>query len=79
MSFFQWLRSNAEESLVQAAQTELYRKYRGPKESRQPEGEDVFWQRVFVPIYRRMPWGLRRRIMQTMPGSHRGWSTRKRR
>lgn len=79
MSFFNWLRTNAEESLVRAAQTDLYRKYRGPRETEPPEGQDVFWQRVFVPVYRWMPWGLRRRIMQAMPGSHRVWSTRRRR
>jgi hypothetical protein len=33
----------------------------------------------FVPIYRRLPWGLRRTVLQLMPGSHRRtWVPRER-
>src|SRR6266508_3312368 len=30
-----------------------------------------FWRRVFVPVYRRLPWELRRSVIQALPGSHR--------
>jgi hypothetical protein len=26
---------------------------------------------MFVPVYRRLPWGLRRAVIQAIPGSHR--------
>jgi hypothetical protein len=31
----------------------------------------ALWRHLFVPVYRRLPWGLRRSLMQAMPGSHR--------
>lgn len=79
--FFLWLRSNAEQALVAAAQEDLLRKYRGPRASdaqRAPGGPNFFWRSIFVPVYRLLPWGVRRRIMQAMPGSHRGWSSPRR-
>lgn len=79
MSFFQWVRSNSEHYLLEAAQREMALKYLG-REPRQPEGggvEALFWRRIFVPIYRRIPWGVRRTIMMAMPGSHkRAWGDR---
>lgn len=73
--FFRWLRSNSERALLAAAQEDMVAKYRGVRTgSRAPGGPAWFWRAVFVPVYRRLPWGLRRRIMQAMPGSHRGWS-----
>lgn len=70
--FFRWLRGNAERHLLLAAQQEMVARYlqRGGTVGRQ----SWFWRRVFVPLYGLMPWGLRRRIMSAMPGSHRQWS-----
>lgn len=31
----------------------------------------AFWRRVYVPVYRRIPWSVRRRLIVAMPGSHR--------
>jgi len=36
-----------------------------------PRGVDVFWQRVYVPAYNRLPWRLRAVVMKALPGSHR--------
>jgi hypothetical protein len=71
--FFRWLRENSERHLLQAAQEDMARRYlqrEGPVGRR-----SFFWRRVFVPLYRLLPWGLRRRIMSAIPGSHRKWSS----
>jgi hypothetical protein len=69
--WFRWLRGNAERHLLMAAQADLARRYldrSGPV-----GGQSLFWDRVFVPAYRLLPWRLRHRIMSAMPGSHRQW------
>jgi hypothetical protein len=66
-----WLRRRAEDALLEAAQEEMARRagrsyrpiHRGPA--------GFFWRRVFVPIYRLLPWRLRWWVMRTLPGSHR--------
>jgi hypothetical protein len=71
MSFSRWLRTNSEHYLLIAAQDRVAREY-GVSGPRRPRGaKEVFWLRVFAPAYRLLPWGLRRRIIQRMPGSHR--------
>ena len=75
-AFARWLRSNSEHYLLEAVQTDLARSYlgrEGPVGARGPM--PFFWRHVFVPVYRRLPWLLRQRLMQSMPGSHRRtWS-----
>jgi len=71
LRFAAWLRGNSERYLLEAAQTELARQVgRSP-----PVGATgpaaLLWRRVFVPVYRRLPWPVRHRIMSRMPGSHR--------
>lgn len=39
---------------------------RGPKTLK-----DHFWRQIFAPTYRLLPWSIRKRIIQAMPGSHR--------
>jgi hypothetical protein len=71
MSFSGWLRANSEHYLLIAAQDRVAREHNvaGP---RRPHGaKEIFWLRVFAPLYRILPWGLRRRVIQRMPGSHR--------
>jgi hypothetical protein len=69
---FRWLRGNAERHLLLASQEEMARRY---LQREGPVGrQGLFWRRLFVPVYRVLPWGLRRRIMSAMPGSHRQWS-----
>jgi hypothetical protein len=71
MSASRWLRNRSEHYLLIAAQDRLAQRYRvtGP---RRPHGVvELFWRRVFAPIYRVLPWPLRHKIMLAMPGSHR--------
>jgi hypothetical protein len=70
--FFEWVRHNSEDYLLEAAQRDMAQKYLGRYE--RPPGGGVMaflWRRAFTPIYRLMPWGLRRAIIRAMPGSHR--------
>ncbi|HWC69976.1 MAG TPA: hypothetical protein VG993_02320 [Actinomycetota bacterium] len=73
MPFFEWLRSNSERYLLEAAQHDMAARY--GIEAPAPRGS-VFWRRIFTPLYRLLPWGLRRAIMSAMPGSHRRWMRR---
>jgi hypothetical protein len=77
-SVFEWLRRNSEHYLVEAAQADMARRYLGsvpdPPDPPGPPGRRfaaVFWRRVYVPVYRRVPWPVRRLIIVAMPGSHR--------
>lgn len=70
MAFARWLRAVSERQLLVAAQRDLAQRYGAPLPP-QPRGLDRFWQRVYVPAYRRLPWALRARVMRAMPGSHR--------
>jgi len=78
MKFFLWLRQNAEHYLLEAAQVEMASKYRGGSGPLQSKSLGaLFWRRIFVPIYRVLPWSVRGRIMRAMPGSHRrSWERR---
>jgi hypothetical protein len=72
VTFSQWLRGNSERYLLERAQAEMAGRYLnrpGPPAERGLG--PLFWRRVFVPIYRRLPWGLRRAVIQALPGSHR--------
>ncbi len=74
MSFFEWLRRNSERYLLEAAQADMARRYLARPAPASGSGLEVFfWRRLFVPIYRRLPWRLRRAIILAMPGSHRRW------
>lgn len=71
MSFSQWLRSNSEHYLLIGAQDRIAKQH-GARAPRKPHGfAEIFWLRIFVPIYRILPWSLRHRVMRAMPGSHR--------
>jgi hypothetical protein len=76
--FGEWLRSNSERFLLEEAQEEMARRYLGPDRQPGRRRGAFFWRRLFVPAYRRVPWGLRNAIIQMMPGSHRrAWTTRR--
>jgi hypothetical protein len=71
VSFSGWLRENAEHYLMTSAQDRVAAAS-GYNRPRPPRGlAQVFWLRVFAPVYRSLPWKLRQRVMITMPGSHR--------
>lgn len=74
--FFWWLRTNSQKYLLEATQADLARRYgrRGPVGRKTPEV--LFWKYVFVPLYRRLPWSVKHRVITAMPGSHRqNWSS----
>jgi hypothetical protein len=70
MSFTRRVRVVSEHQLMVAAQREIAARYGTPLPP-PPTGMDLFWQRVYVPIYHRLPWSVRARVMVLMPGSHR--------
>lgn len=71
----QWVRLNSQKYLLEAAQEPLARGYLGrPGPVSRPGLQVFFWKRIFVPLYRLLPWKWRRAIILAMPGSHRrGW------
>lgn len=77
MGFSRWLRVNAEHYLLRDAQTRLSATYGRPMPPPLSSGPaHIFWTKVFVPAYRMLPWTARRKIMLSIPGSHRkGWTT----
>ncbi len=71
MRFSQWLRSSSEHYLLIDAQRRMAVRY-GAVAPVGPRGlRERFWRQVFVPVYRLLPWGFRRRIIGALPGSHR--------
>ena len=75
MAFTRWVRRVSEQHLLTAAQTVVAERY-GVTPSSRPAGLDIFWQKVYAPIYHRLPWKLRATLMARMPGSHRQKWTR---
>jgi hypothetical protein len=74
-SFPRWLRQNSEHYLMIDAQRRMAQKYGRPPPAGPTSLGERFWLDVFAPVYRLLPWKLRRFTMQLMPGSHRQqWS-----
>ena len=72
MAFAEWLRVNSQHYLLEASEREMAEKYLGAAPPLMGGGpQALFWRRVFVPVYRLVPWSWRRWMMQMMPGSHR--------
>jgi hypothetical protein len=77
MSFSHWLRSNSEYYLTCDAQARLARRLGLQMAVGRRSLKDRFWMKVFVPVYRSLPWGVRQKVMQSLPGSHRqSWPRR---
>ena len=71
-SVFVWLRRNSEHYLIEAAQDDMARRYLGEMPDHRDGGvAAAFWRKVYVPVYRRIPWSVRSRLIVAMPGSHR--------
>lgn len=76
MALARWLRRVSEHQLLVAAQTVVARRY-GVAPPPPPTGVNLFWQKVYAPLYHRLPWRLRAKAMRLMPGSHRRrWTPR---
>jgi len=70
MTFPQWIRTNSEHYLLCDAQDRIARS-KGFNAPNKPRGlKDNIWRRVLIPVYHMMPWGLKKLVMQSIPGSH---------
>ena len=70
--FSWWLRTNSQKYLLEAVQAELAQRYLGRPPPVGPRNPHViFWKYLFVPLYRRLPWGIKHFVILAMPGSHR--------
>lgn len=74
-SFARWVRAVSEQQLLLVAQRDVARRY-GVTPPPPPRGVDVLWQKVYAPVFYRLPYPLRARVANAMPGSHRQtWHT----
>jgi hypothetical protein len=71
VSLSRWLRRNSEHYLVIGAQDKIARRFGVTGPVHEHGFKEFFWLRIFVPIYRVLPWPLKHSIMRGMPGSHR--------
>jgi hypothetical protein len=64
-SFGQWLRHNAEKYLLEAAADEMAARYPDfcAKPYRQKGLVPFFWRNIFAPIYLRIPWNVRKKMI----------------
>ncbi len=64
-SFGQWLRKNAEKYLLEAADDEMIFQYPEycAKPYRDKGSTPFFWRNIFVPIYLKIPWSIRKKII----------------
>jgi len=73
-SFTRWVRSTSEHHLLVVAQAKVARKH-GLTPPR-PHGVDVFWQKVYAPVFYLLPFTVRDKVANAMPGSHKQtWHT----
>lgn len=73
-SFTRWVRSTSEHHLLVVAQAKIARAH--GLTPLKPKGADVFWQKVYAPVFYALPYSLRARVANAMPGSHRQtWHT----
>ena len=67
MALSGWLRTNAEHYLLVDAHRRLAGKYGSPP-PRKPHGaKEIFWLKIFAPLYGVLPWSVRHRVMRAMP------------
>ncbi len=68
-SFPRWVRSTSEHHLLAVAQAQVAR--RNGLTAPKPQGIDIFWQKVYAPLFYLLPYPLRAKVANAMPGSHR--------
>ncbi len=71
MQVARWLRQNAEHYLLVDAQGRVGARYGATGPRHRVGVKELFWLRLFAPIYARLPWSVRSRVLHAMPGSHR--------
>lgn len=69
-AFFQWVRQTSEHHLMLDAQDRIGRRLSAQRPA-QPRGSEIFWRRVYVPVFHRLPQSVRDAMIARMPGSHR--------
>ena len=67
-SFSRWLRSTSEHHLLVVAQAKVGR--RNGLAPPEPKGADIFWQKVYAPAFYALPYSLRAKVADRLPGSH---------
>jgi hypothetical protein len=67
-SFPRWLRSTSEHHLLVVAQAKVAR--RNGLVPPKPHGLDIFWQKVYAPVFYLLPYPLRAKAANALPGSH---------
>jgi hypothetical protein len=77
----QRLRDRAEHHLRLAAMEDLRRRHPAGTTPAYREPGALLWRRVFVPLYRRVPWEVKERAMRTlgMTAERTGWTAPARR
>jgi hypothetical protein len=69
-SFFQWVRQTSEFHLMVDAQDRIGSRL-GARRPKPPRGAELFWRRVYVPVFHHLPRSTRDALIARMPGSHR--------
>jgi hypothetical protein len=72
------LRERSEHYLLQAAVRDLGRDAPGTV-APYPDRSGLLWRALFVPLYRRLPWEVKRRAMATLRMTAAGWTPPERR
>ena len=74
--FFQWVRQTSERNLMIDAQDLIGRKLGACRPAPPRGAKEIFWRRVYVPAFHRLPQSVRDAMIARMPGSHRKrWPT----
>jgi len=70
------LRERAEHALRQAAMEDLRRQFPAATVAPYRDRTDLVWRALFVPLYRRVPWSTKVRVMEAlrMTATRAGWS-----
>jgi hypothetical protein len=72
------LRERSEHYLLQAAMRDVGSGAPGTVTAFRTR-DGLLWRRLFVPLYRRLPWELKRRAMETLRMTATGWTPPERR
>ena len=67
-SFTRWLRSTSEHHLLVVAQAKIARA--NGLSAPTPKGADIFWQKIYAPAFYLLPYALRAKVANALPGSH---------
>ena len=70
MTFLQWVRRTSEHHLMVDAMDRVGTKL-GANTPLAPRPGELFWRRVYVPVFHLLPPRVRNGMIARMPGSHR--------